>query len=716
MPFLRNQLSVYAHRHIQQVTLLNYPVALKDGNTIAEFDYLSTNMISKDELNSVSIWWDKIAGNTTLGAILETGTTATNNVYKIVNTQPNHFFAGCAVGDTFVATGAFVLDANNRVQKYAGSHLAQSVVSKRPTWSKDGILFDGVSESMSAVSASIGQPIFIYMLVKQVSWAADRYLFDCGGSLSCRQNSASPTLRVVAGVGANITDFPVGEYKVLRLLFNGANSKAIINENNPSALTLGSGTFNGLNLAMSANAGFGNIQVKNIIIRKVVDSPEDEAKIYKYLKSKLQANPSVYCPSFESVLYEGGTAADVSQISNAAILGNGEMLLSRGQRIYKRTASGIETEVLNIVGARNYNSIFVSKKGTALTSPHASFAWTGDVLSPANRGIYRKSTNDANFAQVLSWYDGSTNDDDVIWTFAEDSKGYLYAGVYSHTVRDRAVLYKSTNDGTTWTEVYNFTAHDANTDHIHCLYYDKYSDALYVALGDGSATPVARSKDEGVTWTQVCTGITQITAITSTPTHRIFGTDIPYACKIYTTSDDVNFTVRHDSWYQNVFGFRVSDKSGYLYAWTMVEQSDVANYNFPSLEAVTNPSVLAEWVAGSHNPEWDAYYARFSTESPTNAIKPSQATILRSKDGGLTWSVIYTFSTSLANGMWYASNFKNGELLIDRSDYVAGVSKTFIRPIVISEKSVKTINELGKVDLTGDAIVKTTGSNFVDEL
>ncbi len=56
------------------------------------------------------------ATSPSLGAELNSGTLAVNSWYSITATQANYFYTGSAIGDTFQATAATALDANNKVQ------------------------------------------------------------------------------------------------------------------------------------------------------------------------------------------------------------------------------------------------------------------------------------------------------------------------------------------------------------------------------------------------------------------------------------------------------------------------------------------------------------------------------------------------------------------------------------------------------------------------
>ncbi len=52
-----------------------------------------------------------------LGAELASGNLILKLYYKIVATEPDHFFTGCAVNDFFVAAAETGLDALNKVRQ-----------------------------------------------------------------------------------------------------------------------------------------------------------------------------------------------------------------------------------------------------------------------------------------------------------------------------------------------------------------------------------------------------------------------------------------------------------------------------------------------------------------------------------------------------------------------------------------------------------------------
>jgi len=68
----------------------------------------------------------------TLGAEQSTGNLVVGNWYSITATEVDHFYAGCAVGNTFRAAATTVLDANNKVKLITLSTLFTSISESTP--------------------------------------------------------------------------------------------------------------------------------------------------------------------------------------------------------------------------------------------------------------------------------------------------------------------------------------------------------------------------------------------------------------------------------------------------------------------------------------------------------------------------------------------------------------------------------------------------------
>ena len=208
------------------------PPVLSDGNTVAWFD--KTENITKDGSNFVSAWGDK-SGN--------------------------------------------------------GNDLLQAAGTNQPLWSADGVLFDGIDNFMKCAAFTLVQPTMIYLVVKQITWALNDRIFDgeAGNSGVLYQTATTPGLKAFAGTNSTQNDnLVVNTFGIIRILFNGASSKLIVNETTPVTGNFGASDMGGfiLGSAASGASGWSNIQAAEPIIRKIADTAPNEQIIYDFLASK----------------------------------------------------------------------------------------------------------------------------------------------------------------------------------------------------------------------------------------------------------------------------------------------------------------------------------------------------------------------------------------------------------------------------------------------
>ena len=192
-------------------------------------------------------------------------------------------------------------DFVSRWNDYLGSgrDLLQAAVGAHPLWSADGILFDGTTDFMKAVAFTYEQPEMIYIVFKQVTWTSVDYFFDGNASNSGIVYQAGVTPQIVAYAGSASTNngnLALDTWGIVRVLFDGAASKLIVNETAATTGNFGVNDMGGFTLGTKGAGSSGNtanIQVKEIILRKISDSAGDEADIYAYLKAKyeLAINP-----------------------------------------------------------------------------------------------------------------------------------------------------------------------------------------------------------------------------------------------------------------------------------------------------------------------------------------------------------------------------------------------------------------------------------------
>ena len=234
-------------------------------------------------------------------------TTSTDGVVGSFTQSINNLIVPATLTDTSKTVGWYVADDTSSLTKDTGAteevtqwndksgsahHLVDPGATKRPVWSANGILFDGANDYMKANTFTYAQPEFIYMVVKNVTYGTSDYMFDgnTGQKGYVLLSPATPQIKgAVANSSAGNSNLAVNTWGILRVRFNGANSKLQVNETAATTWDCGAGNMAGFTLgAYGGGAGvWSNIQVKEVVLRKVDDGvAADEATIYNYLKSK----------------------------------------------------------------------------------------------------------------------------------------------------------------------------------------------------------------------------------------------------------------------------------------------------------------------------------------------------------------------------------------------------------------------------------------------
>ena len=323
------------------------------------------------------------------------------------------------------------------------------------------------------------------------------------------------------------------------------------------------------------------------------------------------------------------------------------------------------------------------------------------------------------------------DNDDTIWTICEDDKGYLYAGVYAHSVRDNPAIYVSTNGGTSWFYRYNFITsgvlpaeiYSTAPQHVHCVNFNEYDNKLYAAVGE--VNTVLCSSDGALTWEDM-----HVPCVYGQPTYvmgvkdgLLIGSDGHYSCGVSKLATDGVTLKRCGRTAPGfIFNIRRSDVTGWLYAFTRIDNFVGSTAKCPPVEAITHASALASWKA---DPNTDPLYLQWWTEYnewasiyyPEDAIRPQHSVMMVSKDEGETWEVFKTIkcSQNYASicGFITVGYFRDGECLIGCLLPVTGTQdgKAFVQPFVISEGKKKRTSS--GFDLTGEIFIKTNTSTTV---
>jgi len=176
------------------------------------------------------------------------------------------------------------------IKEVTGKHLLQTTAASQPLWSAaNGVLFDGVNDFMKATAFAFVQPEFIYFVGRQITRTFADSFFDGDGLNTGRIYQDIPPSNLIAfnGIGSLTNgNLPLNTFGIIRLLFNTPNSIFQINK---TAAILGNFGVNDMNNFTIGSDGAattnGNIEVKEIILRKSVDNVNTQDSIFNYLQS-----------------------------------------------------------------------------------------------------------------------------------------------------------------------------------------------------------------------------------------------------------------------------------------------------------------------------------------------------------------------------------------------------------------------------------------------
>lgn len=163
----------------------------------------------------------------------------------------------------------------------------------KPVWSSDGIEFNGTFNFLKA-TFTLAQPTFIYLVVKIYANSPDYGPLFGGatsggnGTIYALNMASSPVIRSSA-TGAEINGVvTAGNFLIIRALYSGASSKLTVGTTTTTG-SAGTASMGGIIVGSNAGeyvGGYSHIQVKELIVRKISDTTDNETAVYNYLKSK----------------------------------------------------------------------------------------------------------------------------------------------------------------------------------------------------------------------------------------------------------------------------------------------------------------------------------------------------------------------------------------------------------------------------------------------
>ena len=148
----------------------------------------------------------------------------------------------------------------------------------------------------------------------------------------------------------------------------------------------------------------------------------------------------------------------------------------------------------------------------------------GNVLVSTKKRTYIVDAT----GQVINRFEGFRGNKPAQFGICEDDEGNIFFGEYTiNLANDHPTsLYRSTDGGKTFTEIYRFDSKEVR--HIHFVQWDKYAKCLWMGTGDKDfECLLMRSLDHGETWERVGGGTQQWRAIgvVFTEEYIYWGTD-----------------------------------------------------------------------------------------------------------------------------------------------------------------------------------------------
>ena len=125
----------------------------------------------------------------------------------------------------------------------------------------------------------------------------------------------------------------------------------------------------------------------------------------------------------------------------------------------------------------------------------------GDRLAVAKKGLFLQRGGQGNFEKCFAMPRGSKPLNICI-----APSGNLYFGEYFQNIEKQAVhIYRSEDNAQTWQIAYTFAAGEIN--HVHGVFFDKYTNRIWVATGDrGNECIIGYTEDEFKTFVEVFRG------------------------------------------------------------------------------------------------------------------------------------------------------------------------------------------------------------------
>ena len=173
-----------------------------------------------------------------------------------------------------------------------------TVPTSTPTWSPDGITFDGSDDELLSSALTLNNPSTVYIVIKQLRWTSNARIFSSSAFRyptdmlwqydSFGFNAPELGIRGTINPNMNNADCVIGEWHIITAVFNGSNSSLRIDEETATTGDIGICGFNGIMVGgwYDGHNNHSNIIIIEFIFRSHVDTASEKTEVYNYLKTK----------------------------------------------------------------------------------------------------------------------------------------------------------------------------------------------------------------------------------------------------------------------------------------------------------------------------------------------------------------------------------------------------------------------------------------------
>lgn len=222
-----------------------------------------------------------------------------------------------------------------------------------------------------------------------------------------------------------------------------------------------------------------------------------------------------------------------------------EYIYSRGYRLYKHVNDSQKDFFLGAIDDKKY--YFLSKYKLLRRFFRAEITGLyllndGSMLALAKKGIFKRTADSKNFKKCYSIPRGSKP-----LNLCCLPNGHIFFGEYFMNMEKKSVhVYCSVDNGDTWNVVYTFE--EGNINHIHGLFYDKYTDRMWCLTGDReNECIIGYTEDEFKTFVEVFRGGQEYRAcqLFFYPDFFVYATDSQYMKNTINKVDRKSLLITH---------------------------------------------------------------------------------------------------------------------------------------------------------------------------